>query len=89
MQVRSKALDRFPRIQSKSHDERTNPTRSRRLRCFQVFKTTGHNTIKIKMTDQARWKATVYVGGLAPMVTVANLEAAFLPFGEIADVSIP
>ena len=41
------------------------------------------------MSDQARWKATVYVGGLAPMVTAANLEAAFLPFGEIADVSIP
>jgi RNA recognition motif-containing protein len=41
------------------------------------------------MTDQSRWKATVYVGGLAPMVTAANLEAAFLPFGEIADVSLP
>ncbi|KAF7927181.1 hypothetical protein BELL_0126g00120 [Botrytis elliptica] len=41
------------------------------------------------MTDQARWKATVYVGGLSHMVTIANLEAAFLPFGEIADVSIP
>ena len=41
------------------------------------------------MSDQARWKATVYVGGLAPMITAANLEAAFLPFGEIADVSIP
>jgi RNA recognition motif-containing protein len=41
------------------------------------------------MTDQARWKATVYVGGLAPMVTAANLQAAFLPFGEIADVSLP
>ncbi|KAG0646257.1 Peptidyl-prolyl cis-trans isomerase E [Hyphodiscus hymeniophilus] len=41
------------------------------------------------MTDQARWKATVYVGGLAPTVTAANLEAAFLPFGEIADISVP
>ncbi|RDW75582.1 hypothetical protein BP5796_06403 [Coleophoma crateriformis] len=41
------------------------------------------------MTDQARWKATVYVGGLAPTVTAANLEAAFIPFGEIADVSLP
>ncbi|KIN02507.1 hypothetical protein OIDMADRAFT_18354 [Oidiodendron maius Zn] len=41
------------------------------------------------MTDQSRWKATVFVGGLAPMVTAANLEAAFLPFGEIADVSLP
>lgn len=41
------------------------------------------------MTDQSRWKATVFVGGLAPMVTAANLEAAFLPFGEVADVSLP
>jgi len=42
-----------------------------------------------KMSDQARWKATVYVGGLAPMVNAASLHAAFLPFGEIADVSLP
>ncbi|KAJ4412556.1 hypothetical protein N0V82_008733 [Gnomoniopsis sp. IMI 355080] len=41
------------------------------------------------MTDAARWKATVYVGGLAPMVTVATIHDAFLPFGEIADVSLP
>jgi hypothetical protein len=41
------------------------------------------------MTDQSRWKATVFVGGLSSMVTAANLEAAFLPFGEIADVSLP
>ncbi|CCU77243.1 unnamed protein product [Blumeria hordei] len=41
------------------------------------------------MTDHARWKATVYVGGLAKAVTAADLHAAFLPFGEIADVSIP
>jgi RNA recognition motif-containing protein len=41
------------------------------------------------MADQSRWKSTVFVGGLAPMVTAANLEAAFLPFGEIADVSLP
>lgn len=41
------------------------------------------------MSDQARWKATVYVGGLAPMVNAASLHAAFLPFGEIADVSLP
>jgi hypothetical protein len=44
---------------------------------------------RLMMTDQARWKATVYVGGIAPMVTAANLQAAFLPFGEIADVSLP
>lgn len=41
------------------------------------------------MTDAARWKATVYVGGLAPIVTVATLHDAFLPFGDIADVSLP
>lgn len=41
------------------------------------------------MSDQARWKATVYVGGLAPPVTVASLHDAFVPFGEIADVSLP
>ncbi|KAL2170513.1 hypothetical protein VTG60DRAFT_4799 [Thermothelomyces hinnuleus] len=41
------------------------------------------------MTDTTRWKATVYVGGLAPAVTVTTLHEAFLPFGEIADVSLP
>lgn len=42
-----------------------------------------------KMTDTARWKATVYVGGLAPVVTIATIHDAFLPFGDIADVSLP
>ena len=41
------------------------------------------------MTDAARWKATVYVGGLASMVTADSLHDAFLPFGEIAEVSLP
>lgn len=41
------------------------------------------------MTDQARWKATIYVGGLAPEVTAIILQGAFLPFGEIADISLP
>lgn len=41
------------------------------------------------MSDSTRWKATVYIGGLAPVVTTAHLQAAFLPFGEIADVSLP
>lgn len=41
------------------------------------------------MTDSARWKATVHVGGLAPNVTSANLHDAFIPFGEIADISLP
>ncbi|KAK0705218.1 RNA recognition domain-containing protein [Lasiosphaeris hirsuta] len=41
------------------------------------------------MTDTARWKSTVYVGGLAPVVTTGNLHDAFIPFGEIADVALP
>jgi len=41
------------------------------------------------MTDTARWKSTVYVGGLAPVVTAGNLHDAFIPFGEIADISLP
>ncbi|KAK0634687.1 RNA recognition domain-containing protein [Bombardia bombarda] len=41
------------------------------------------------MTDNARWKSTVYIGGLAPVVTAANLHDAFIPFGEIADVALP
>jgi RNA recognition motif-containing protein len=41
------------------------------------------------MSDQTRWKATVYVGGLSHMVNAESLHAAFLPFGEIADVSLP
>lgn len=46
-------------------------------------------TIASRMTDAARWKATVYVGGLAPTVTVSTLHDAFIPFGDIADVSLP
>lgn len=41
------------------------------------------------MTDQARWKATVYVGGLPKSVTISDLHSAFLTFGEIADISLP
>ena len=41
------------------------------------------------MTDAARLKATVYVGGLDNAVNERILTDAFLPFGEIADVSIP
>lgn len=41
------------------------------------------------MTDQARLKATVYVGGLAPMVNQSSLHAAFIPFGEIVDITLP
>ena len=39
--------------------------------------------------SETRWKATIFVGGLAPMVNAASLQAAFLPFGEIVDVSLP
>lgn len=41
------------------------------------------------MAESARWKATVHVGGLAPVVTAAHIHDAFIPFGEIADVSLP
>lgn len=41
-------------------------------------------------TDTAsRWKSTVYVGGLAPIVTATHINDAFIPFGEIVDVSLP
>jgi RNA recognition motif-containing protein len=42
-----------------------------------------------KMTDSSRWKATIHVAGLAPQVTVTNIHDAFIPFGEIADVTLP
>lgn len=41
------------------------------------------------MTDSTRWKATVYVGGLASLATTANIHDAFIPFGEITDISLP
>ncbi|KAK5116058.1 hypothetical protein LTR85_009340 [Meristemomyces frigidus] len=41
------------------------------------------------MSDQSRQKATVYVGGLDPQVTETALHDAFVPFGEIVDVSLP
>jgi len=41
------------------------------------------------MTDASRWKATVYVGGLGPQVTTGTLHDAFLPFGDIAEVTLP
>eukprot|EP00210_Caulerpa_lentillifera_P001251 g1207.t1 len=34
-------------------------------------------------------KTTLYVGGLDPTVLESNLYSAFIPFGEIRDVSIP
>lgn len=41
------------------------------------------------MTDAARLKSTVYVGGLDSAVNARTLADAFLPFGEIVDVSLP
>lgn len=41
------------------------------------------------MSDSQRWKATVYVGGLSHLATAAHVHAAFLPFGEINDVTVP
>ena len=41
------------------------------------------------MTDAARLKATVYVGGLENAVNERVLTDAFLPFGEIVEVSLP
>lgn len=41
------------------------------------------------MSDSARWKATVYVGGLSPMATTSHVLDAFIPFGEIVEVQIP
>lgn len=34
-------------------------------------------------------KATVFVGGLDNQVTAHTLHEAFIPFGEIVDVSLP
>ncbi|KAF3480521.1 peptidyl-prolyl cis-trans isomerase E [Arthroderma uncinatum] len=41
------------------------------------------------MTDAARLKGTIYVGGLDQAVTARTLSEAFIPFGEITDISLP
>jgi RNA recognition motif-containing protein len=41
------------------------------------------------MSDAARLKSTVYVGNLDNAVTVDILKAAFVPFGELVDASLP
>ncbi|KAK4458740.1 peptidyl-prolyl cis-trans isomerase E [Cladorrhinum samala] len=41
------------------------------------------------MTDTARWKSTIYIGGLPPQVTLQTIQEAFIPFGEIVDVQLP
>ncbi|KAI9712804.1 MAG: hypothetical protein M1820_001426 [Bogoriella megaspora] len=41
------------------------------------------------MSDATRLKNTVYVGGLDNAVTAQTLQDAFVPFGEIIDISLP
>lgn len=41
------------------------------------------------MSESSRLKNTIYVGGLDQSVTLRTLTEAFLPFGEIADISLP
>ena len=41
------------------------------------------------MSDSARWKATVHVGGLSQLATKSHVFDAFIPFGEIAEVQVP
>jgi peptidylprolyl isomerase len=41
------------------------------------------------MTEQARLKCTVYVGGLDQSVTMHTLAEAFVPFGEVVDITLP
>jgi RNA recognition motif-containing protein len=41
------------------------------------------------MSDTSRLKATVYIGGLDNAVTQQTLHAAFIPFGDIVDISLP
>lgn len=53
---------------------------------FTIFQNTY---FKVKMSDAARWKATVYVGGLSQMATQSHVLDAFIPFGEIVEVKVP
>lgn len=41
------------------------------------------------MTEAARIKSTIYVGSLDQAVTAQTLAEAFLPFGEIVDITLP
>jgi len=42
-----------------------------------------------RMSDTTRLKSTIFVGGLDNAVTAGTLHAAFIPFGEIVDISLP
>ena len=41
------------------------------------------------MSETARLKSTVYAGGLDQAVTTQTLAEAFVPFGEIVDITLP
>ncbi|KAJ5759531.1 Nucleotide-binding alpha-beta plait [Penicillium odoratum] len=41
------------------------------------------------MSESNRLKSTVYVGGLDQAVTAHTLAEAFVPFGEVFDISLP
>jgi len=41
------------------------------------------------MTEAARLKSTIFVGGLDQAVTAQTLKEAFLPFGEITNIALP
>lgn len=41
------------------------------------------------MSDTARLKSTIFVGGLDQAVTARTLSDAFIPFGEIVDITLP
>lgn len=41
------------------------------------------------MSESTRLKSTVYVGGLDQAVSAHTLAEAFVPFGEVVDISLP
>ena len=41
------------------------------------------------MSDASRLKSTIFVGGLDNAANQSALHAAFVPFGEIVDISLP
>ncbi|KAA8644190.1 hypothetical protein EYZ11_004665 [Aspergillus tanneri] len=41
------------------------------------------------MSEKARLKCTIYVGGLDQAVTMQTLADAFVPFGEVVDITLP
>ncbi|KAJ5495976.1 Peptidyl-prolyl cis-trans isomerase E [Penicillium diatomitis] len=41
------------------------------------------------MSESTRLKSTIYVGGLDSAVTSQTLAEAFIPFGEVVDITLP